>query len=76
MVYLGKIVNGAVVLDGDVALPEGSGVAVTLLEGSDGSANDPLYRLPDLAVSTGIPDLAVNVDHYLYGHPKVNDDQP
>jgi hypothetical protein len=24
----------------------------------------------DLAVETGVPDLATNVDHYLYGHPK------
>ncbi len=24
----------------------------------------------DLAVETGIPDLATNVDSYLYGHPK------
>ena len=30
----------------------------------------PLLRMMDLAVETGIPDLATNVDHYLYGHPK------
>lgn len=34
-------------------------------------ADDPIYRITDLAVPTGIPDLARNIDHYLYGHPKV-----
>ena len=29
----------------------------------------------DYAIDTGIPDLATNVDHYLYGHPKVGDDK-
>jgi hypothetical protein len=23
------------------------------------------------ALETGIPDLATNADHYLYGHPKI-----
>jgi hypothetical protein len=32
-----------------------------------------LYRLAELATPSGIPDLAVNIDHYLYGHPKVDD---
>lgn len=31
---------------------------------------DPLARMPDLAVETGIRDLATNIDHYLYGLPK------
>jgi len=31
---------------------------------------DPLFDMGRLAVETGIPDLARNVDHYLYGHPK------
>ena len=25
----------------------------------------------ELAMETGIPDLAIHADHYLYGHPKV-----
>jgi hypothetical protein len=31
---------------------------------------DPLLLMLDLAVETGIPDLATNIDFYLYGHPK------
>jgi hypothetical protein len=43
--------------------------------GEDGTGrahptDDPLLRLIELAVDTGIPDLAENADHYLYGHPK------
>jgi hypothetical protein len=34
---------------------------------------DPLLGLIDLAVDTGIPDLAENADHHLYGHPKQSD---
>ena len=34
---------------------------------------DPVWRMGELAVDTGIPDLSVNIDHYLYGHPKVKD---
>ncbi len=29
--------------------------------------------MSDLAVDTGLPDLASNVNHYLYGHPKADD---
>lgn len=35
-----------------------------------GSDDDPLMRMLDFAVDMGIPDLAENADHYLYGHPK------
>lgn len=31
---------------------------------------DPLLDLEDIAVETGIPDLAQHHDHYLYGVPK------
>lgn len=33
-------------------------------------AVDPVYRLYELAVDMGIPDLAAEHDHYLYGTPK------
>lgn len=36
----------------------------------DEDTGDPLFRITDLAMETGIPDLATNIDHYLYGHPK------
>jgi hypothetical protein len=35
---------------------------------------DPLLRMIDFAVDTGIADLAENADHYLYGHPKQSEE--
>ena len=37
-------------------------------------AENPLLKMLELAGPTGIPDLATNHDHYLYGHPKVDDE--
>lgn len=71
MTYRGRVKNGVVVLEGDVQLPEGTPVTVEPVEPP--VAEDPLFRMSELAVDTGIPDLATNVDHYLYGHPKVED---
>jgi len=34
---------------------------------------DPLLDLEDIAIETGIPDLAQHHDHYLYGVPKKNE---
>lgn len=39
-------------------------------QSASASRDDALLHLLDLAVDTGIPDLAENADHYLYGHPK------
>jgi hypothetical protein len=73
MVYRGRVHNGVVVLEGDVQLPDGMFVTVEApIAGQSPDRDDALYRLADLAVSTGIPDLALNIDHYLYGHPKVS----
>lgn len=33
-------------------------------------ADDPAADFSDLVVDTGIPDLATNIDYYLYGLPK------
>lgn len=72
MQYRGKVTNGVIVLEGNRKLPEGQAVVVQpVTEKKD--AGDDVYRLNELAVPTGIPDLAKNVDHYLYGHPKVSD---
>lgn len=46
---------------GEEALPEQEDPALD---------DDPMLRMLDLAVDTGIPDLSTNIDHYLYGHPK------
>ena len=77
MVYQGHIRNGSVILDNDVRLAEGTPVMVQTLDVPPTcAADDPVYRLGELAARTGIADLALNVDHYLYGHPKVGDVQP
>lgn len=74
MIYRGRVKNGVVVIEGGVTLPEGTPVRVTTIEGGvPASGAGQLYRLGELAVPTGIPDLALNIDHYLYGHPKVSD---
>lgn len=77
MVYRGRVENGKVELAPEVQLPDGLEVQVSVdwPKPSDLSLEeDPLYRMTDFAVETGIPDLAANIDHYLYGHPKVGDD--
>jgi hypothetical protein len=77
VVFRGSIHNGVVVFDGDVHLPEGTPVVVESLQaGAVPSADDPIYRLGELAAATGIPDLALNIDHYLYGHPRTADGEP
>jgi hypothetical protein len=74
MVYRGCVRNGIVVLEDDVQLAEGTPVTVQTSEAAISPvADDPVYRLGELAVSTGIADLATNIDHYLYGHPKATD---
>lgn len=77
MIYRGTVENGVVVLENGTLLPEGTRVRVEPL-GKDENVgrageDDPVFRMSDLAVDTGLPDLASNVDHYLYGHPKAND---
>ncbi len=78
MSYKGTVKNGVVVLEPGANLPEGTQVRVEAeppaATNSD-AESDPLWRMGELAVDTGIPDLAVNIDHYLYGHPKVTDAQ-
>lgn len=52
-----------------VDLPEGERVRLTIVP-SVKETNDPAYNLAEMAEETGIPDLASNIDHYLYGLPK------
>jgi hypothetical protein len=74
MCYNGRVKNGVVVLEPGVKLPEGSSVRVETLEkpATETADLDPIYRMGELAVDCGVADLAVNLDHYLYGHPKVS----
>jgi hypothetical protein len=69
MVYKGQVHDGWVVLEGDVRLAEGTPVIVETVEATSLPAviPDPVYRLGELAASTGIADLAMNIDHHLYG---------
>lgn len=80
MTYHGEVKGGVIVLAGGVQLPEGTTVEVSAIVPqptmpiSDDEL-DPIFRMDELATDTGIPDLATNIDHYLYGHPKVTDGQ-
>jgi hypothetical protein len=58
-----------VVFEGDVPLLEGTVVEIQPVEKSE-EFDDPIYHLGDLAVPTGIPDLAKNIDHYFNEHLK------
>lgn len=76
MTYQGVVHDGVVVFGSDAKPPEGTIVAITPVSEEKTSAveipeDDPLYRIPELAGPGGIPDLSTNLDHYLYGHPKV-----
>jgi hypothetical protein len=69
-----------VVFPGPVQLPEGTPVRVEALSEQPrettgpAAADDPIWRMTELATDMGISDLATNADHYLYGHPKVDDE--
>ena len=69
MTYQGRIRNGVVELPTDANLPEGTEVRVEVIDSSCATAGqDTVYSIGELAVDTGVPDLSVNLDHYLYGH--------
>jgi hypothetical protein len=74
MQYQGTVHNGVVVFNGDPPLPEGAVVRVIPLTGeakvtANGQELDPLFCMSELAVPTGLPDLAANADQYLNGRP-------
>jgi hypothetical protein len=78
MVYQGKVINGVVVFDGPVAPPEGTQVSVEAVHeksSTESTVDNDLLHMSDLAVETGIPDLSTNIDHYLYGQPKLQHSQ-
>jgi hypothetical protein len=72
MVYRGKVRDNVVVLEPGTRLPEGAAVKIEIVE-EPRIDQDPLLAMTGLAVETGIEDLATNIDHYLYGHPKASD---
>jgi len=75
MIYRGKVKGNVVMLEPGAVLPDGASVRIETEEsGGDGALageSDP-FRMGEQAVETGIPDLATNADHCLYGHPKVS----
>jgi hypothetical protein len=75
MTFLGTVHQGVVVLPEGVCLPEGAAVRVEAIAAEDLLEKDAgsIWDMSDLAVDTGIPDLATNIDHYLYGHRKASD---
>jgi hypothetical protein len=78
MVYRGHVANGVIQLEGSIVLPEGAEVRVEMVtppsaESPDEATGRSLYeRLKPLigAAKDLPPDASVNIDHYLYGHPK------
>jgi len=69
MSYVGTVREGKVVLPPGVTLPDGTLVRIEPVRDGD----DPAYGLADEAVSTGIPDLSAQHDHYAHGTPKRGD---
>ena len=77
MVYHAHVRNGVILLDDPVTLPEGASVSVQVLEPEETESDVPSPSLLDrlkavVGTADGLPpDAASNVDHYLYGQPKV-----
>ena len=61
--------NGFLRLLQPIDLQEGERVKLTVAK-TYTDADDPAANLPDIAIDLGVPDLATNIDHYLYGLPK------
>lgn len=79
MVYVGTVQNGVVIFPSAIPFPDGTPVRVALLDASSSDSppleDDDLCNMTKFASDMGPPDLSVNIDHYLYGHPKVTDGQ-
>ena len=56
-----------------VELSDGKRVHLMVTPAPD-ETQDPAYNLAEIAEETGITDFATNIDHYLYGLPKQNDE--
>ena len=77
MILRGHIEDGKIVMDDDVALPDGTKVRIELVVPAETEAGDLREtslndRLKPLAgVAKGLPsDLAANHDHYIHGRRK------
>ena len=70
--------NGEVTPLEPLDLPENASLRIVIDESEvqqeqsvNGDADDPLARIHHIAENIGPADLATNLDHYLYGLPKV-----
>ena len=77
MVVSGHVINGTIVLDGAIVLPEGAAVEISVATESmqkSGAGEIPtlLERLKGIVGSIDdLPaDSSTNLDNYLYGTPK------
>ena len=64
-----------VVLEPEARFPEGTAVRVTAVTPpavANDAELDPIWHMGERAVDIGTPDLAVNIEHSLSGHPKVS----
>ncbi len=76
MTYEGTVQGGVVVLEPGAQLADGTLVRVEPMAKVAATMTPKIRdisRICELAGDTGVPDLATNIDHYLYGHPKVSD---
>ena len=77
MTYRGHVKGGVVVIDSPTPLPEGMVVEITpvdILLDVEGKPVHPAFlKVGDHAIDMGVSDLGSNIDHYLYGHPRVED---
>jgi len=67
----GTVKDGVVVLPPEVRLPDGTHVVVSIPEpGTGGPTFADRYK-EFIGMADDLPaDLALNLDHYLHGHPK------
>ena len=72
MTYRGHVKSGQIVLDEQVALPEGAEVNIELIRSVDRTTDDlNAVLLRHAGKGRDLPaDLAANHDHYAHGKPK------
>ncbi len=71
MSFHGIVVNGAIVLEGQVQLPDGTKVEVQVQDPPKAASPLGEMLLKHAGRAEGLPeDLAAQHDHYLYGTPK------
>jgi hypothetical protein len=70
MVYKGHVQNGKVVLEGDIALPEGVAVNVSVVGEADAPTLYERHRAFIGLIDDLPADFAAEHDHYIHGTPK------